>query len=216
VARIGSKCDQYINDLFGAEDDLLSSITKHQSDIELSMQISAYEGKILYLLLKMINACSVVEIGMFAGYSTAWIAKALGQGGKLYTFERDENAITIFKQRIKGSDIEHKIEFYSGNANQTLENFDILVDAVFIDADKASYLNYLEHAKRILKPGGLLIADNVFLFGNVYGETRKKASENTISTMQQFNRSIAEDSQFEAVIIPTLEGLLVARKLSYL
>ncbi len=214
MTRSTSKRDQYINDLFGIQDPLLLSIIENQPNAEFSMQISAYEGKILYMLLKMINARSAVEIGMLAGYSTTWIARALGPNGKLYSFERTEKAVTLFKQRIQGSDIEERIEFVVGDAKETLTRFDTLVDAVFIDADKASYIRYLEHASHILKPGGLLIADNVFLFGNVYGEALTKVSEESNAIMRKFNKLISEDPQFEAVILPTLEGLLVARKIS--
>lgn len=212
MPRSISKRDQYINDLFGHEDALLLSITEGQDDAEFNMQISAFEGKILYLLLKTLGARTAVEIGMLAGYSATWIARALGKGGKLYSFERTSKAVELFKQRIKDTDIEDRIEFIVGNANTTLANFTTQVDAVFIDADKASYLTYLTHAKRILRPGGLLIADNVFLFGNVYEEPSREVKAEIKATMQEFNNQLANDPDFEAVILPTLEGLLVARK----
>ena len=213
MPRFSSKRDQYVNDLFGKEDRLLASITAGQDDGEFAMQISPYEGKILYLLLKILGARTAIEIGMLAGYSATWIARALGDGGKLYSFERTASAVDLFKQRIKDTDIEKRIDFIGGDAKETLANFNTPVDAVFIDADKSAYLDYLGHAKRLLKGGGLLIADNVFLFGNVYEEPRKEVREGSKAIMQEFNKQIANDPSFEAVIIPTIEGMLVARKL---
>ncbi len=212
MARPRSGRDLYINTLFGAEDALLKSITQNQSNEDFDMQISAYEGKLIYLLLKMIKARTVVELGMFAGYSTTWIARALGPEGKVYSFERTAKAVDIFKERIKNTDVEGRIEFILGDANHTLKSFDIQVDAVFIDADKASYPAYLEHAKRLLKPEGLIIADNVFLFGNVYEEPFREAKPETKEIMQEFNHNVAMDESLEAVIIPNVEGLLIARK----
>lgn len=212
MVRLTSKRDKYINDLFGHEDKLLQTITSCQNDLEFAMQISAYEGKIIYLLLKLLGARTAVEIGMLAGYSTTWIARAIGQGGKLYSFERTKNCVDLFKQRIKNSDIDGRIEFIVGDAGQALANFQTQVDAIFIDADKVSYLTYLAHAKRILKPGGLIIADNVFLFGNVYGEPNYSVKEESKIVMQNFNKQVANDPSLESVILPTLEGLLIARK----
>ncbi|MDF3047529.1 MAG: mycolic acid cyclopropane synthetase family protein [Candidatus Midichloriaceae bacterium] len=213
MPREYSKRDEYINTLFAPEDDLLQDITHSQTDAEFSMQISPYEGKIIYLLLKMIGAKDVVEIGMLAGYSATWIARALPDDGKLYSFERTAHAVDKYKRKIAGSKIEPRIEFIVGDARENLVEFNTQVDAVFIDADKASYPEYFKHAKRILKQGGLLIADNVFLFGNAYEEPLRHAKSVVIQNIKQFNKLVAQNIDFESVILPTSEGLLIARKI---
>jgi predicted O-methyltransferase YrrM len=177
------------------------------------MQISPYEGKIIYLLLKMIGAKNVIEIGMLAGYSATWIAHALPHDGKLYSFERTMHAVEKYKRKIAGSAIAQRIEFIVGDAREKLAEFNTPVDAVFIDADKASYSQYFQEAKRLLKPGGLVIADNVFLFGHTYEEPSRQAKNVAIQSIKAFNQLVAQDPAFESVILPTSEGLLIARKI---
>jgi len=213
MARKYSKRDEYINSLFAHEDELLQDITSTQIDSEFNMQISPYEGKIIYLLLKMIGAKNVIEIGMLAGYSATWIAHALPHDGKLYSFERTMHAVEKYKRKIAGSAIAQRIEFIVGDAREKLAEFNTPVDAVFIDADKASYSQYFQEAKRLLKPGGLVIADNVFLFGHTYEEPSRQAKNVAIQSIKAFNQLVAQDPACESVILPTSEGLLIARKI---
>lgn len=208
-----SKRDAYIDDLFGTETTLLQNIRESSDESLLHMQISPYEGKILALLLKMINAKKVIEIGLLSGYSATWIADSLPEDGNLFSFEYDIRGIERAQKNLAGSPQLQKMTFIHGDAEQTLSNFHEEVDAIFIDANKAAYPAYFQHAKRLLKPGGLIIADNVFLFGNIYGEAIKEASQKSIDAMSEFNAMVAADPQFQSVIIPTSEGMLVALKI---
>lgn len=215
MARTFDLKHQYINSTFTKPDRLLESITCDIDSSQINMQITYNEGMLIYLLLKCINAESSIEIGTFNGYSATWIAKALKHQGKLYCFEKRMDMVESYKHRLKNHELENKIEFIIGDACQTLENFHTPVDAIFIDADKSSYPIYLDHAFRLLKKGGILIADNVFLYGNVYGQGSKHVSDNSLKAMLDFNNTIASSASFESTIIPTEEGLLIARKIDY-
>ncbi len=212
MPRIFSPIDSYINSLFAQEDPLLQAISADLSEGELAMQLCPHEGKLVSLLLKLIGAKSAIEIGTLAGYSATWIARALGEEGKLYCFERSKLSIDRFKRKLEDSDLISRIEFILGDAKDTLNTFQHTVDAIFIDADKASYPLYLSHAKRLLRSGGLLLADNVFLFGATYGNPYKKVSAQAQENISLFNQAIASSEDFEATIIPTQEGLLIAKR----
>lgn len=214
MARSPSKLEEYIETLYTSETELMKRIKNEQSQGEIAMQISALEGKIIYLLLLSISARRVVEIGMFRGYSTLWILEALGAGGVVRTYEEDVEAIALFKQRVASYNPElmERIQIVEGDAKQTLQAFEGEVDAVFIDADKSAYPFYLQQASRILRSGGLLIADNTLLYGHMYNEPWQNASLRSIKAMEEFNTELATDTSFRSVILPTREGLSVAIK----
>jgi predicted O-methyltransferase YrrM len=205
-----SKRNEYIDQLFARENETLSSIRKNSDSSLLSMQVSPHEGKIISVLLRIMNAKKVVEIGLLSGYSAEWMMSTMPKDAKLYSFEYDIRAIERAKSNLAKSEHIDRIEFIHGDAEQTLSSFNETVDAVFIDANKSAYPKYFEHAKRIVRKGGLIIADNVFLFGNVYGEPIRDASEKNIEAMKVFNALVASDPEFESIILPTDEGMLVA------
>jgi predicted O-methyltransferase YrrM len=217
MARSDSDVVNYINKLCPLEHAVQLHIISEESEAEKTMQITRYEGQILKLLLQCIGARSVIEIGMLRGYSTIWLANAVSPlGGIVYTMEHNQQAVEQFQHIIKkhAPELVSNISCLVGNAHLLLEEFQTPVDAIFIDADKTGYPNYLKHAKRLLTPGGLLIADNVLLYGHVYGKGNKRVSREHIAAMQNFNETIAQDNAFESVILPTPEGMMVARKRS--
>lgn len=205
-----SKRNEYIDKLFARENETLSSIRKNSDSSLLSMQVSPHEGKIISVLLRIMNAKKVVEIGLLSGYSAEWMMSTMPKDAKLYSFEHDVRAIERAISNLAASGHLDRIDFIHGDAEQTLGSFNETVDAVFIDANKSAYPKYFEHAKRIVRKGGLLIADNVFLFGHVYDEPVRDASEKSIEAMKAFNAMVAADPDFESIILPTDEGMLVA------
>jgi predicted O-methyltransferase YrrM len=216
MARASDEMLNYLNKLCHKEHAVQHSILATQSAGEKAMQISRYEGQILKVLLGAIGARMVLEIGMLMGYSTIWLAQSvLPLGGKVYTVERSVPAVHHFRKQceIYAPELSECITCLTGDAHEVLKGFDVPLDAIFIDADKLGYLHYFAHAKRLLRPGGLVIADNVFLYGHVYGQGEKRVSEVSISNMQRFNQVVMADPEFESAILPTPEGMLVARRL---
>ncbi len=168
------------------------------------IHLAASEGRLLHLLLRLIGARKVVEVGTLAGYSALWMARALPEDGRLWTLEADYAHAEIARSVLRDAGLQGRVEVLHGKALETLPHIVPFgpFDAVFLDADKAGYLEYGRWAARHLRPGGLLLADNVFLFGRLLEEGDPEAE-----AMRRFHREAAE--RFETVCVPTPEGLLI-------
>ena len=210
----------YLAEVFSKEDTLLYQIRQESLKEGVAfMQISAYEGRILQFLCQALQVNKAVEIGTLYGYSSLMIARALPENGKLFTLDIHKERQRKAREFIRNDPASHKIQFLSGPASDSLKKLEEEgkgpFDMVFIDADKASYLDYLYWSTRNLKPRGLLIADNTFLFGAVYGEPeegRNKEDDKALLVMKQFNQELARQDLYFSTLIPTDEGLTVAIK----
>ncbi|MCH2547131.1 MAG: O-methyltransferase [Alphaproteobacteria bacterium] len=211
-----SEALNYICELYANEDDLLRNIRETFNQRNMGIQVNAEEGKILYLLLKLHQAHTVVEIGALGGYSAIWMARALPANGHLHTIEGDSEHAELARGFFHQSDMRSKITLWEGRANDMLPRIAEIVpqvDAVFIDADKINYPHYLSWAEAHLKPGGLLIADNTLLFHTVYADAPPQSDRIRASTwqaMRDFNMRLADNKHFDAVMLPTHEGLSIA------
>lgn len=209
-----SKALQYIRDVFANEDEALREVREKLSDGELNMQVGAEEGAILNFLVALSDAKKIVEVGVLAGYSTIWMARALPEGGKIYALEKDAKRIDSIKDNYKLCDVDNKIELVQGDAIEGLKSIEkhAPFDMIFIDADKANYCNYLDWAEKNLKKGGMIIGDNTFLFGNVYGEPKKNMKPAITQTMDDFNKRLGDKNKYTSIMLPTEEGMTVAIK----
>jgi predicted O-methyltransferase YrrM len=205
---------QYIEKLYACEDETLAAFKRKLDPKKFSIQLSPVEGKILYLLLKMIEAKKVLEIGTLGGYSSIWAARALPEGGELHTIEKSEQHFAMAQANIAGSDQVEKIKLYCGLALDVLPALADTApfDAVFIDADKENYCNYLEFAYEYTRKGGLIVADNTFLFDLVLEDIPPEKNVNLWHAMREFNIKVSDQNKYESIILPTYEGLTVALK----
>jgi len=182
------------------------------------MQISAYEGRILQFLCQALQVSKIVEIGTLYGYSSLMMARVLPENGVIFTLDLNTERQTKAQHLVQADPHSSKIQFISGPAMDSLKKLEEQeegpFDMVFIDADKASYLDYLYWSNRNLKPRGLLVADNTFLFGAVYGELAegRDKNEKALYVMKQFNREVASQDVYISTLIPTVEGLTVGIK----
>ena len=207
-----SKRDQYLNALLTAQNQAFIDFSDNTDQQTKHMQISPFEGNLIALLIRMVGAKRVLEIGSLNGYSASWILSALPESGHLDCLERSEDSIARSKQNIDKFGFKASYQFYSGDAKDMLSSLKESYDVVFIDADKASYGIYLDYAKSVIKSGGLIIIDNIFLFGNVYDEPVAASKPDTVSLLKNINQEMFADTEFATSIIPTDEGLLVALK----
>jgi caffeoyl-CoA O-methyltransferase len=170
------------------------------------IQVAPSEGKLLGLLLRLIGARKVVELGTLAGYSAIHIARALPPDGKLYTIEIDPRHAEIARANIAAAGLAERVEVRLGAGLEVLAQLDALApfDAVFLDADKEGYPDYAAWAAKKLRSGGLLLADNSYFFGQLLADTPAARA------MRRFHESLAPD--FDSVCIPTPDGLVLARK----
>jgi len=176
-----------------------------------SIWIAPEEAAFLEILLAAIGAREVVEVGTLAGYAAIRMARALGVEGRVRTLELSARNAEFARSWIARSDVAARIEVIVGDARASLPALRAQsIDACLIDADKGGYPFYLEQAARILRPGGLVLVDNAFAFGQLFDE---HPSDRDVPAVRAFNELMARSAQFESVIVPLGDGLWVGRRL---
>lgn len=169
------------------------------------------QGRLLKMIVTMIRPKNILEVGTFSGYSAICMAEGLEEGGRLYTFEINDEMEDFTRTWIEGSAVADKIDFRIGDANVEAPRLGIDFDMAFIDGDKRTYLETYEMVLRILRPGGFILADNILWDGHVL-EQAKPADRQT-QGIEAFNDYVARDSRVERVILPIRDGLTIIRKL---
>ena len=167
------------------------------------------QGKFLEMISLMIKPERILEIGTFTGYSAICLARGLKPNGLLYTIESNEELEEIAREYIESSDMRSHIKLIIGDALNEIPKLNETFDLVFIDANKEQYIEYYNLAKSRLRPGGIIIADNVLWGGKVL--ENKKTDKETAS-IQAFNNYIKQDEDVEQVMISLRDGLLLIRK----
>jgi predicted O-methyltransferase YrrM len=203
-----SELERYAAELFVQEDPLLAEL---RAELEArgfpTIQVPARTGLLLSILVRACGARRVLEVGALGGYSALWMASALPAEGRLLTLEKEPEHAELAREFIERAGRAEVIEVRVGNAAELLPAIDDegRWDLVFLDADKERYGTYLKHAERLLRPGGLVVADNVFWHGKIL-EDPGEADEST-RALQEFNRSLAGHPSFDATILPVGDGV---------
>jgi len=172
-----------------------------------NMQVGRVEGAFLKMLVQLSGARRVLEIGMFTGYSGLKMAEGLPDGGELITCDIDPRAEEIARKFHARSPHGKKITIRMGPALKTIKSLRPPLDLVFIDADKERYPAYYKAVLPLVRPGGLIVADNTLWSGRVL-EPRKKTDRAIVA----FNRLVARDRRVEKVLLTVRDGILIARK----
>ena len=209
--------DKYVERLFVPRDPVFEQALRAAAAAGLPpIQVSPNLGKLLYLLAKLSGAHRVLEIGLLGGYSTMWLARAIGPRGKLVTLEVNEKHIRMARRNLRRAKLLSRVDVRPGDARATLRQMvrdqEQPFDLVFIDADKPSYSTYLDYALRLTRPGSLILADNVIRDGDV---TRRHKGDALVEGIKKFNRKLAANRKLEAILITVmrrrLDGLAIAR-----
>ena len=167
------------------------------------------QGRLLKMIVEMIRPKNILEVGTFSGYSAICMAEGLEEGGRLYTFEINDEMEDFTRPWIEGSAVSDKIEFIIGDANVEAPKLGITFDMAFIDGDKRTYIETYETVMRLIRPGGFILADNTLWDGHVL-EQPKPADRQT-QGIEDFNDYIARDNRVERVILPLRDGLTIIR-----
>ena len=174
------------------------------------------QGSVLAMLVRMIRPQRILEIGTFTGYSAIWMASALSEGGKLITLDVNEELSEMVRCYVQRAGLSEVIKPIVGGAAELIPTLDERFDLVFIDADKASYLNYYHMIFDKVPSGGFIVADNVLWHGKVLAETKDKLKPEKVDAKTQalidFNRYVQQDSRVENVLLPVRDGLMIVRK----
>lgn len=220
---------QYVEDLLKPEDQVLKEVREYSAAQKLpQIQLGPMDALHLEVLVRISGAKKAVEIGTLGGYSGIAICRGMGGSGKLHTFELQKHNAQVARRNFEQAGVSNQVEIHVGPALDMLPSVEKEgpFDLVFIDADKSGYSKYLEWARRNLRTGGVVLADNTFGWGKVpegsqlEGERRQSRrthnndDTNAIRGLREFNKLVASPgSGFRATMLPTGEGLTLAVKI---
>ena len=167
-------------------------------------------GALLNLLVRELRPRRVLELGTFTGYSTIWMASALPEGGRLDTLEINDELEDLIREAFRRAGVADRVRLVIGDALDVLPMVDETYDLVYIDANKRDYVAYYQEVVNLVRPGGLIVADNVLWDGKVCaGEPPRDQQTRGILA---FNDLVAGDTRVENFILPLRDGLNIIRK----
>ncbi|MDE6562221.1 MAG: O-methyltransferase [Muribaculaceae bacterium] len=211
--EIESELDSYVDAHISPEPEELHRLTR-ESFLRLTngrMCSGHLQGRLLKMLTQLCNPQLAVEFGTFTGYSALCIAEGLAEGARLVTIEVDDELEDFIRHQLESSAHGEKVELRIGKALEICSEFeDGCVDMIFIDADKREYPAYLQEAARMLRPGGLIIADNTLWSGHVCDPAYAKDPQTC--GVREFNDLAAQLPGFDTVILPVRDGISLLRK----
>lgn len=168
------------------------------------------QGRLLRMLVRMIRPRYILEVGTFSGYSAICMAEGLEPGGRLYTFEINDEQEDFTRPWIEGSPVADRIEFIIGDAIVQAPKLGVTFDMAFIDGDKRTYVETYEMVINVLRPGGFVLADNTLWDGHVVDPAYDRDPQTR--GIRLFNDHVARDTRVERVILPLRDGLTLIRK----
>ncbi len=167
------------------------------------------QGRLLKMLVAISGARNVLEVGTFSGYSAICLAEGLPEGGKVYTFEINDEQEDFTRPWIENSPVADRIEFIIGDAVTEAPKLGVSFDLAFLDGDKRKYIEAYEMALSVVRPGGLILADNTLWDGHVVDHSYDK-DQQTVG-IERFNDMVASDARVECVMLPLRDGLTLIR-----
>ena len=162
-------------------------------------------------ILKEIKPQRILEIGTAVGYSAMCFSEYLQPGGKIDTIERDEERIAEAKINVEKVGASDKINIYEGDAVEILPTLNEKYDVVFIDAAKGKYPFFLKEALRMIKPSGVILADNILYKGYVMSDYNKHKQRTAVRNLREYIKEVTENPNFETEILEVGDGLAISR-----
>ncbi|CTQ56255.1 Putative O-methyltransferase/MSMEI_4947 [Roseibium album] len=197
------------------ESNALEKLRRHTQNLpEADMRVPQEQGQLLYFLIKTLNARKVMELGVFTGYSTLWMASALPADGRLIAIDKRNDWQEVAETHWEEAGVRAKIDFRVGRAEHTMRN---LVDAgeegtfdlIYIDADKKSYTTYYELALQLLRTGGIMVFDNMLRLGDVIDPA---VHDPAVDDIRALNGRLREDYRVVISMLPFSDGLTLVLK----
>ncbi len=190
--------------------ELLQSLDRetHARILQPRMLSGHLQGRFLSMLSKLISPQLIVEIGTYTGYSALCMAEGLRSDGHLITIDINEELETFTRSFFDRSPYSKQIDYRIADAKLELENIDGPIDLVFIDADKRNYARYFDLIIDKMRPGGLILVDNVLWSGKIVDP---KANDKSTNALRDFNQKCLSDSRVEKILLPLRDGLYMLR-----
>lgn len=219
--KVWQDVDSYYEDLFGLSDPVMEKVLAMSDAGGLpAIQVSPLQGRLLMMLAQMHSARRVLEVGTLGGYSTIWLARALPPDGRLVTLEFEPRHADVARANIAHAGFSAQVEVRLGKAADSLAAMiaaeEAPFDLIFLDADKQGYPAYLEASLKLIRPGGVIVADNMVRKGAVVDAESGDAS---VRGVRQFNEIVAREKRLCATAIQTVgekgyDGFVIARVLT--
>ncbi len=208
--EISPEMDRYLESHASSEPDILKRLRKETfRKTTQPHMISGYQqGRLLSILSKMLQPKNILEIGTFTGYATLCLAEGLKKDGKIITLDVNQELAYLPRKYFEESVFSNQIDFRLQDARDFLADNKTLFDLVFIDADKENYVEYLSLIKPHLRSGSVVLFDNVLWYGKVLEENPKQKATQSI---KELNSLIAQDEDFENLILPLRDGVNLMR-----
>jgi caffeoyl-CoA O-methyltransferase len=194
------------------ESELLGELSRRtQSQVLQPRMLSGHlQGRLLALLSKLVRPSRILEIGTYTGYSALCLAEGLAPGGKLHTIEVNEELEDLIREYVARAGLEDSIVLHLGEAARVIPGLEGPFDLVFIDADKENYSKYFDLVVGRLRPGGLIVADNLLWSGQVLKPEDEMDAETR--ALAAYAQKVSSDPRVESVLLPVRDGLMVSRR----
>jgi predicted O-methyltransferase YrrM len=211
------RIDEYIEDLFAPADAVLEQNLADASAAGLpAINVSPNQGRLLYLLARMVGARRILEIGTLGGYSTTWLARALPPDGRVISLEVSTAHAEVARRSLARAGLIGIVEVKTGDAVSSLQQMIAAgaqpFDVIFIDADKTGYMKYLELSLELAHSGSLILADNIIRNGRVLDPPPDDANA---CAVRDYNLAIASHPRLESLVLPLfrdkVDGLAISR-----
>lgn len=214
LQSIEDPINAYIVQHIDPEDDYLYRLYRATNihTIHGRMASGHIQGRLLKMLVTMIQPRNILEVGTFSGYSAICMAEGLTGDGKVYTFEINDEMEDFTRPWIEQSHVNERIVFTIGDANLLAPKLGITFDMAFIDGDKRTYIETYEMAMSVLRRGGYIVADNTLWDGHVV-DSAYDHDQQTLG-IRAFNDHVMADKRVEKVILPLRDGLSLIRKIA--
>lgn len=210
-SELSPEMDAYLEQHSSNEPELLQKLREETfRDIPHAHMISGiYQGRFLSVISKILAPKRILELGTFTGYATLCLAEGLAINGKITTLDTNEELIYLQQKYFGQSAYAQQIECLLEDARQYLQNSTEIFDLVFIDANKTAYADYFNLIKPRLQKGSVVLFDNVLWYGKVLENQSKSKMTKTI---KKLNEIVAQDEDFDSVILPLRDGISMLRK----
>lgn len=177
--------------------------------------VDAHLGALLHVLVRLLQPKQILEIGTAIGYSALWMATALAADGRLITLERNNDRADIARRHFEAAGVGDRVSVIVGEANRYLHKVAGPFDLIFQDGDKSQYEPLLPRLLDLLRPGGVLVTDNVLWSGSVVPgfEPVKKREPEDIAAIASYNRRVAADDRSYSTLLPIGDGVMLTVRL---
>ncbi|MFO7997633.1 MAG: O-methyltransferase [Bacteroidales bacterium] len=210
---ITKETEAYAGNISGEESDVLASLNRetHARMIRPRMLSGHLQGRLLEMISRMVRPERILEIGTYTGYSAICLAQGLTASGLLHTIDHNPELKDFTREYIQRAGLEKKVILHTGEALEVIPTLEEMFDLVFIDADKVNYIRYFDLAYEKLRPGGVILADNVLWSGKVIG-LETEADPDTMG-IARFNQYVKNHPGIRNLLLPFRDGLMISMKI---